>query len=185
MNVSHNNATKDNAGSDALFELLVPVNLLWFLVFSWIPCISNRYYLDKKGKRISRCSPSDKLTEAIKYLNAKRRVKMFVRVWSFINFAILWFNISLFIYCLCDRNCDINNTIVSISFTLYPYLIQLGQSLLNLPGSDCLQEELLLIYRQNPVIAFTATCYHEPGDYEDPSRVEVHTEVSFKILGFH
>ena len=93
------------AGSRALFTFIFTVGVLWTAV-SWMFVLKIVFYCDIEWlKTGSKCSP-----ETIKYLNAEKRVEQIMGMLTFINFAILWLNISVLIYCHCgSRNCVLND----------------------------------------------------------------------------
>ena len=192
MNVSHNNATKDNtedvhiAGSRALCVFINTVSMLWVCVFSWLTYVLFR----KTDMRIS----PDK-TETVKFrdLEKYKRAKTIMRVWSFINFAILWLNMLVLIYCHSgSRNCILyyesdskmtNARAMLIICAVCTYSIQLFENIsdrLSRRSSrhvmiTTLHEDLLqLIYWQKPVIRWKATCYHNFGEGDTE---ETHNEV--------
>ena len=193
MNVSHNNATKDNtedvhiAGSHTLCVFINTVSMLWVGVFSWLTYMFF-HYCTRKTERIS----PDK-TETVKFRDQEKRAKTIMRVWSFINFAILWLNMLVLIYCHSgSRNCVLyyesdsemtNARGMLIICAVCTYSIQLFENIkdrLSHRSSrhvmiTTLHEDLLqLIYWQKPVIRWKATCYHNVGEGETE---ETHNEV--------
>ena len=191
MNVSHNNVTNDNAGdvhiagSRALLVYTI-VSTVWIGVFFWISFLVTDCYFNNKRKRIS-----PNRTETIKYMNVKKRAKTIARIWSFMNFVILWLNISLLIYCHSgSRNCVLCYGTESETYTrstliicaVFTYLIQLIMN--NWHGESrkdpikTLHEHLLqLIYWQKPIIKWKATCFHIIGEDDSFEFVDTHTEV--------
>ena len=188
--VSDANTTQDShiAGSHALFVFILTISLLWVIVLSFLTFCLTTSIIRKKRRRIDPYK-----TETVKYRNLKKRDKTFRRVWSFINFAILWLDLVVIIYCNSgSRNCVLHHLSIGLSIggegllvfcAIITYLIQLYENelhrkklkILKIRSRDTLQEDLLcLIHWEKPNIYWEATCSHSNGEDEI---VVTHTEV--------
>ena len=176
MNVSHANNTKDNqedlhiARFHAFGVFINTVSMLWLLLFFWLTFVIMYCFTYKRME----ISPD-------KYKDLKKSAKTIMRVWSLINFVILWLNMPVIIYCYTgSKNCALyyedetsmtNAVHMFIACAATTYMFQLIENIAYHQGkhkksSDvlitALHEDLLkLIYWQKPVIKWTATCYHK------------------------
>lgn len=195
LNVSHANIIKDNqedshiAGSHALCVFINTVSMLWVCAFCWLTVMTMSFCIDKM--RISLDETADK------YRDVKKSAKTFTRVWSFINFVILWLNIPVIIYChIGSRNCFLYSKTTGAGLMLFfcaviTYVIQLhetiflhrwkdsqsGDVLITAPVTMLHQHPLQLIYWEKPVFKWTAKCYHTIGEDDMVTTSTTHTEV--------
>lgn len=200
MSVSRTNAASNFeelqiAGSHALCVFITVIGIFWIAVWWWA-------FLIILGRFRSKLKGIDQ-AQMVKYREEKKKVKTLHNVWSFINFAILWLNISAIIYCyITPEDCvlkflEINSRSFFFWVGGWSYVLQLIKNVFSIRQkkyisvvSTAFHDEIVrLICREKPVIKWLARCYHlepDPGD-DTPGGVydfTTHTKV-FIVLQRH